>query len=874
MTNSALNDLLQRLPEHLGERVHVHADRSPCDDARFVLYWMRTAVRGHQNAALDVALETAATLGTGVLVYHALSERYPYASDRHHRFILDGARDVAEALAGRGVPYAFHLEREGHRGPHLRTLASRAAMVVTEDATWRPLRDWTDALADGIDRPVVLVDAACIYPSRRVPAKSTDRAFKFRKAVSRRWDERIAAGWVEAEVPRGAGSSGNNTGALAHDLPFEPLSLLNESGARLSDAEWHERVSGWIAACHIDHGVPPIPGSPGGSRAGYARWEAFRDGGLRGYARRRNDALQDGVSRISPYLHYGHVSPLRIASEATEIGGKGAEKYLDELLVWRELSHAWCMNNPDHDHISVLPGWARSTLADHASDPRPQLLSWEEMARAETEDDLWDAAQRSLLIHGELHNNVRMTWGKAVLNWTPDADTAYRTIQDLNHRYALDGRDPNSYGGLVWCLGGLDRPFDPPRPIFGTVRPRDTATHARRLDVEEYARRTGRPAVADPPRVAVIGAGVAGLACASTLADQGWTPVVVDKGRRPGGRANTRESRDDASRTFDHGAQYFTARDPRFRRFVQSWAHQGWVAEWQAEILRVHANGSTEVLPVRERDPRWVAVPGMQELGARMAAGLDVRCGTRIERLGRAGDAWTLVTTEGDALGPFDAIVVTAPPVQAADLFDGAAKLDGPGGSHAAAWAAEARAAEVAPTWAAMFEFEDIDAPAGLTVDAILADAGPISWVARDDTKPGRARGDRWVVHASAARSRELLEEEADEVVRRLLADFRDLIERAGGRAGEPRWSAAHRWRYALAEAGPAGDCRASASGLVWAGDVFEAAGRARIEAAWLSGVAAAGRLMNQAAGGTPAPHPGHANDSRAPEAQGSLFGS
>ena len=104
-----------------------------------------------------------------------------------------------------------------------------------------------------------------------------------------------------------------------------------------------------------------------------------------------------------------------------------------------------------------------------------------------------------------------------------------------------------------------------------------------------------------------------------------------------------------------------------------------------------------------------------------------------------------------------------------------------------------ARAAEVAPTWAAMFEFEDIDAPAGLTVDAILADAGPISWVARDDTKPGRARGDRWVVHASAARSRELLEEEADEVVQRLLADFRDLIERAGGRAGEPRWSAAHR---------------------------------------------------------------------------------
>jgi photolyase PhrII len=880
MNAPSLGPLLDRLPAHLSERVHVRSSGAPKPDAPFVLYWMRTAVRGHENAALDVALETARALGTGVLVYHALSERYPFASDRHHRFILDGARDVEEEMRARGIPYAFHLERAGegprgpHRGPHLLTLAERAALVVTEDATWATLRRWTDRVADSLSTPLLLVDAACVYPSRRVPGKVADRAFKFRKAVEREWEVRIAAGWPEAAAP----------GALAadFDLPFEPLDFTDDEGGRLGDEVWNARAAAWIAACRIDHGVPPIPGTQGGSRAGYARWTAFRDGGLRGYARRRNDALDDGVSRMSPYLHYGHVSPLRIAREAAEVGGKGAEKYLDELLVWRELAHAFCHHHPDHDHVSVLPGWARETLAAHERDARPRLLTWEELARGESGDALWDACQRSLLVHGELHNNLRMTWGKEVLNWTPDAESALRMLLDLNHRYALDGRDPNSYGGILWCLGGLDRPFDPEKPIFGRVRPRSTAGHARRLDVEEYARRTARPAVQQPPRVAVIGAGVSGLACANTLADQGWSVVVLDKGRRPGGRANTRESREEEARRFDHGAQYFTARDPRFRRHVESWAGQGWVSEWRAEILRVAADGATELLPARRGDPRWVADPGMQELGEQLAAGLDVRCGARVERIEPAHASeveevgasapergWVLITTEGERIGPVEHVVVTAPPAQAAELFDST------GDAEAAAWAEEARSVSVAPTWAAMFEFEDVEAPAGIGADALLADGHAISWAARDSSKPGRAPGDRWVVHASPAHSRDHLEADREEMAERLLHDLRGLIERAGGRVGTPRWSEAHRWRYALAEEGPDGDCRLSTSGLAWAGDAFEAAGRARVEAAWLSGVAVAGRLLHRAAAGRPSPHPGQPDGARpraAASAQGSLF--
>ena len=168
--------------------------------------------------------------------------------------------------------------------------------------------------------------------------------------------------------------------------------------------------------------------------------------------------------------------------------------------------------------MNAIPEWARQTLADHRSDRRPQIYSWETLARGQTGDKLWDAAQRSLLMHGELHNNVRMTWGKALLNWTPDAETALAMMLDLNHRYALDGRDPASYGGILWCLGQFDRPFKPPRPIFGMVRSRSTREHAQRLDTDLYLQQTTRALTGTEVRVAVVGAGMSGLICAPRLA--------------------------------------------------------------------------------------------------------------------------------------------------------------------------------------------------------------------------------------------------------------------------------------------------------------------------------------------------------------------
>jgi photolyase PhrII len=816
------------LPGYLSSRLHAiqgarGGSGAPRGEGEFVLYWLRTAQRAHENPALDVAVTMANHLGLPVLVYHALSERYPYASDRHHRFILEGARDVAEEMAFRGLAYAFHLEREGHRGPHLVTLARRAALVVTEDLPVRFLEEWSLRLASAVETPVWAVDTACLVPARTVPREVSDRAFRFRSATARVRRLELGRVWplVESRVPGGH---------LLEGLPFIPLDLQGES----------RDLDALVAACAIDHAVGPVPHTPGGSRAGYQRWEHFRDQRLKVYHRTRNDPLRDGVSRMSAYLHYGMVSPFRIAREAAAAGGEGAEKYLDELLVWRELAHAFCVHNTERDSVDALPGWALETLREHAPGARGeapgagvgQPPTLEALSRGRTGDRLWDAAQRSLLIHGELHNNVRMTWGKALPHWSRSPEEALARLLDLNHRFALDGRDPSSYGGLLWCLGQFDRPFHPPRPILGTVRPRSTADHARRLDVEAYSRRTSRPAHPRPPRTLVIGAGVAGLICARTLADHGVPVTVLDKGRRPGGRLSTRASREGGV-VWDHGAQFFTARDPRFRRHVDAWLEGGVVAPWEGRLVRV-----AEGVDAARESTRYVGMGGMQGLAAHLAQGLHLRCGVRVTGVERREDGWWVQAVSenrggntedatADLLGPFDVVVVAVPAPQAVPLLGAV-----PGLSDVAA------RVPMAPCWAGMLA----GGPgAGHPWDAAFLDHPVLDWVARQGSRPGNGGGpdgDHWVVHGSPGWSQQHLDEDSEAVGVQLREAFAEVT---GVPVGETSIQV-HRWRYALPLVPHSEACLWD--GEVGLGGCGDWCGGPRVEGAFLSGLAMAGRIL------------------------------
>ncbi|MEO0652310.1 MAG: FAD-dependent oxidoreductase, partial [Planctomycetota bacterium] len=595
-------------------------------------------------------------------------------------------------------------------------------------------------------------------------------------------------------------------------LPFEPVAI---------DAI---DLPNWVGQCEIDHAVAPVPGMSGGSSTGYARWEAWKAHGLNQYHRRRNDAVdREGVSRLSPWLHHGMVSPLRIAREAAALGGGGPEKFLDELLIWRELAHVYCFHRADHLHsVDVLPAWARETLAAHEGDPRPLLPSWETLARGRTGDALWDAAQRSLLAHGELHNNLRMTWGKALVGWTPDAPTALDRLIDLNHRYALDGRDPNSYGGLLWCLGAFDS-AKAEEPILGQIRSRPTETHAERLDLESYIARVHEPAAGPALRIAVIGAGLSGLAAARTLADHNHTVTVFDKARGPAGRTSHRRADPFA---FDHGAQYFTARDPRFVRWVDAWRHDGLVAPWEGRIAVLSPDGAE---PKTDNPERFVGVPGMNAVAKHLAAGLDLRVRTRIVPLvaPRAGE-WILTDEEGREYGPYDRVLVTLPAGQAADLV-----------GEVSALGARAAAVEMRPCIAAMLAFET---PLEVDFDGAFVHDSPLAWVARDSSKPGRPSGDQWVLHSGAEWARAHWDEDRAGQQAALGAEFARLV----GPLPALAHGDAHRWLYSIAPEPLEAEYLADdALGLVLCGDWCRGG---RVEGAVLSGIAAAGHLLRRAA--------------------------
>ncbi|MBL8855112.1 MAG: FAD-dependent oxidoreductase [Planctomycetaceae bacterium] len=799
---------------HLG-RADSQACELPADnsslgsssDGDMVLYWMRTAVRVDENPALDVAVWVADYLGLPLLVYHGISDDYEYASDRHHRFMLEGARDVQEQFKRLGISYAFHLTTSEDPAPRLLELARKAACLITEDMPVDPPLRYLRAILRQTTVPTLVVDTACVVPMQ-VVGRAYTRAFEYRTATAAEYRRRVGLDWpARPSEPRAF---------PLESLPFRPLDLEKADLGAL------------IARCRIDHAVGPILGTEGGSTAGYRRWHSFVAEGLSRYDQRRNSPLQNGVSRLSAYLHYGMVSPLRLAREAHEVGGAGAEKFLDELLIWRELAYGYCRFTKNYDQWESLPEWAQATLGEHARDPRPNLYNWEQLARGETNDELWNVAQQSLLMTGELHNNVRMTWGKAVLQWTATPQEALRLLIDLNHRYALDGRDPASYGGLLWCFGQFDRPFQPAQPIIGHVRPRPTQEHSQRLSVERYRRHVWTLNPAERPTVAVIGAGVAGLIAARTLSDHGWPVTVFEKSHGYGGRMATR--RTDTGHTFDHGASYFTARDERFQRYVSAWQQAGVVAIWPDSAQHFvtlkqgcRVNSSESKAPVR-----YVGVPGMTALAHHLSSGLSVRLRTRVAHVSPtvAGEL-ELLDEQEQGLGCFQRAVLALPAPQAAMLLDQNSDL-----------ARRLAEVDLQPCWATMASFSaqwDVD-----WCGAFLHESD-LSWTSRNGTKPGRsASGESIVIHATPQWTRQNWESPPDEVATAMLTEFW----RATGLSPQvPNSLQAHRWRYAIPSAPLDVEALASTDGrIVACGDWCSGA---RIEGAFLSGQAAAGRLLN-----------------------------
>lgn len=447
-------------------RVRLLNDRPVRKDAKFVLYFCQIFRRGEDNAALSYAIMRANELGLPCVVYEALGSDYPFASDRFHHFVLEGAADTARVLATRGIKHIFFLPRTAAEARGiLQKVAERAALIVSDDFPTFVVQDHNVNASRRATCPYVVVDDCTVVPLSLFPkqeyAARTIRP-KFHRALEA-WLRPIDEPKPKLDPP----------GKL--DLPFKPIDFATAD------------IPSLVAACEIDHSVPPAAEFPGGSAAAAKRLRGFFSR-LSGYVADHNEPSRDSTSHLSPYLHFGMISARKVAIE-TKNAEAGSEEdnaaFLEQLLVRRALAYNFARTRPDHATYAALPDWAKATLAKHAQDPRPDLLTLEDLDDARTPDELWNTAQLELRVRGIIHNYARMLWGKLPITWMKNPSDAHAAIVHLNDRYALDGRDPNGYTNISWCFGLHDRPW-PERAIFGTVRSMTSRSASTKLDLEGY----------------------------------------------------------------------------------------------------------------------------------------------------------------------------------------------------------------------------------------------------------------------------------------------------------------------------------------------------------------------------------------------------
>ena len=449
-------------------RVTIRRSGAPTRDGKCVVYWMQRAQRGRDNHALDKAIDVANELGLPCVAYFAAISNFPHANLRHYTFLNQGLPDIEADCAERSVSFIMRRATPGKPGheDHERFFADvKAAMVIGDENPMRVPEQWRVQLAETLRIPFWTVDADVI-----VPSKLLEKA-QFSAGVAR---PRLYRALPEFLQP--------------YTNPHALIAWKRPRGL-LADDVRADITLGWQ---DFDRTVKPVEAWHGGHHAATKRLQKFCAEMLQTYDHDRNHPEIDGSSKMSPWLHFGHIGPQTVALALDAAAKKhpalrpARECYFNELIAWRELAVNFVRYQPDYDSPTCADNWARQTIEDHDRDQREVLYKLPILENAETHDELWNAAQLQMLHYGWMHNYLRMYWAKKILEWTPNVRIAMKVAIYLNDKYFLDGRDPNGYAGIAWAmLGKFDRAwFD--RPIFGKRRYMSAASTGKKFNSKLY----------------------------------------------------------------------------------------------------------------------------------------------------------------------------------------------------------------------------------------------------------------------------------------------------------------------------------------------------------------------------------------------------
>jgi deoxyribodipyrimidine photo-lyase len=429
----------------------------PAQKGDYILYWMQSSQRAEYNHALEFAIDQANIRKLPVLVYFGLTDTFPEANARHYWFMLEGLKEVQVVLRDKGIGLA--VER---CSPEIGAVkyAAGASLVVCDRGYLNIQKRWREYVSKSIACPLIQVESDVV-----VPVEAVSRKEEYSAATLRRKLQRILSQYLTS---------------LDQQIPVVAFTRFDFSSYDISD------TSRALSELGIDRTVKPSSIYHGGAAEALKRLQEFIEHKLPRYAESRNDPNADVLSHLSPYLHFGQISPSYIASAVGRHGGDNAAAFLEELVIRRELSLNFAHYNPDYDSYLGLPGWARRTLSEHRLDARQFVYTRAELEHALTHDPYWNAAQREMVATGKMHGYMRMYWGKKILEWSAAPRAAFQTALYLNNKYELDGRDPNAYAGVAWCFGKHDRPW-PEHPVFGNVRYMSAGGLKRKFDADRYA---------------------------------------------------------------------------------------------------------------------------------------------------------------------------------------------------------------------------------------------------------------------------------------------------------------------------------------------------------------------------------------------------
>ena len=434
-------------------------NRRPATPGKYVLYWMQQSQRSEHNHALEYAIERANELDRPLVVYFGITERFPEANERHYSFMLQGLKETKASLSRRHIHMI--IRREAPEKGVLR-LAPDACRLVTDRGYLALQRRWRSYVARRAPCAMDEVESDVIVPVETASPKEEYAAATIRRKLHRQLDAFLA--------------------------PLAPAAV-RRSSMRMRFAHFAlDDLDQALRRLKIDRSVRPVAEFTGGTSQAKQRLDHFIRHRLEHFAEQRNDPAKNVLSAMSPYLHFGQISPVYIALKVAAASKPGKTAYLEELFVRRELSMNYVYYNERYASFDGLPAWARTTLREHQRDARPRLYDLDALEHAQTHDPYWNAAQEEMLRYGKMHGYMRMYWGKKIIEWTHDPEEAFEICLHLNNKYELDGRDPNGYTGVAWCFGKHDRAWSE-RRIFGKVRYMNAAGLKRKFAIDEYAAR-------------------------------------------------------------------------------------------------------------------------------------------------------------------------------------------------------------------------------------------------------------------------------------------------------------------------------------------------------------------------------------------------